>query len=103
LKKDVILNPLLNLRPYHQCYTILGLPQNVAKYQLKTIFFLAHIRQITYNISLRFLWRSQTQRSEVKQSLLSETAFLCCCNRGAADKYLDGHDFTGESGSHLHK
>jgi hypothetical protein len=45
----------------------------------------------------------QTQRSEVKQSLLSETAFLCCCNRGAADKYLDGHDFTAESGSHLHK
>jgi hypothetical protein len=34
---------------------------------------------------------------------LSEIAFLCCCNRGAADKYLDGHDFTAESGSHLHK
>jgi hypothetical protein len=46
--------------------------------------------------------RSQTQRSEVKQSFLSETAFLSCCNR-AAEKYLDGHDFTAELGWHLHK
>ncbi|CAA9375019.1 hypothetical protein AVDCRST_MAG84-4646 [uncultured Microcoleus sp.] len=73
--------------------------QNIS---LKRDFFRSD-RQITYNMSLRFLWRSQTQRSEVKQSLLSETAFLCCCNRGAADKYLDGHDFTAESGSHLNK
>ena len=66
--------------------------------------FLDRLRQITYNMSLRFMSRSQqTQRSQVKHSLLSETAVLCCCNRGAADKYLDGHDFTGESGSHLHK
>jgi hypothetical protein len=54
-------------------------------------------------MSLRFMSRSQTQRSEVKQSLLSETAFLCSCNRGAADKYLEGDDFTAESGPHLHK
>src|SRR4028118_1974178 len=73
------------------------------KISVKNDIFLAHIRQITYNMSLRFMSRSQTQRSEVKQSLLSETAFLSCCNRGAADKYLDGHNFTAESGSHLHK
>jgi hypothetical protein len=54
-------------------------------------------------MSLRFMSRSQTQGSEVKQSFLSEKAFLSCCNRGAAEKYLDGHDFTAESGSHLHK
>ena len=73
------------------------------KISVENEIFLAHIRQITYNMSLGFLSRSQTQRSEVKQLFLSETAFLSCCNRGAAEKYLDGHDFTAESGSHLHK
>ncbi|WP_445171002.1 hypothetical protein, partial [Microcoleus sp.] len=33
------INQLLNLRPYHQCYTILDLAQNGAKYQFKTRFF----------------------------------------------------------------
>jgi len=73
------------------------------KISVKNDIFLALIRQITYNMSLRFRSRSQTQRSEVKQSLLSETAFLCCCKRGTGDKYLDGHDFIGEAGFHLHK
>ena len=46
------------------------------KISVENEIFLSQIRQITYNMSLRFMSRSQqTQRSEVKQSLLSELLF----------------------------